>query len=59
MCARALCIAGLSLFLNAGGIVRAGDQAQAAAAASIQPKVDTGDTAWVLISAALVMLMTP
>ena len=24
-----------------------------------QPKVDTGDTSWILISSALVMLMTP
>ncbi len=30
-----------------------------AAVAPTPPKVDTGDTAWVLISAALVMLMTP
>ena len=28
-------------------------------AAEGAPAVDTGDTAWVLISAALVMLMTP
>ena len=32
---------------------------QTAIAAPASPKVDTGDTAWVLISAALVMLMTP
>jgi Amt family ammonium transporter len=31
----------------------------AAPAAGIAPKVDTGDTSWVLISSALVMLMTP
>jgi Amt family ammonium transporter len=31
----------------------------AAPAAAAAPKVDTGDTAWVLASAALVMLMTP
>ncbi len=31
----------------------------AAAVAAPAPKVDTGDTSWVLISAALVMLMTP
>ena len=30
-----------------------------ASAVSESPKIDTGDTAWVLISAALVMLMTP
>jgi ammonium transporter, Amt family len=33
--------------------------APAAALAADAPKIDTGDTAWVLISAALVMLMTP
>ena len=59
MCMRSLSVAGLVLLLIAGGIASAGDQAQAAVAASAQPKVDTGDTAWVLISAALVMLMTP
>jgi Amt family ammonium transporter len=31
----------------------------AAAAAAAAPKVDTGDTAWILVSAALVLLMTP
>ena len=31
----------------------------APAVAAPAPKVDTGDTAWVLISTALVMLMTP
>ena len=30
-----------------------------ATAVSTLPKVDTGDTAWVLMSAALVMLLTP
>jgi ammonium transporter, Amt family len=30
-----------------------------AAAVAAAPKIDTGDTSWVLISAALVMLMTP
>ncbi len=34
-------------------------EAQPAPAVAAPPKVDTGDTAWVLISAALVMLMTP
>lgn len=34
----------------------AGDAAEAPAAS---PKIDTGDTAWVLVAAALVMLMTP
>jgi ammonium transporter, Amt family len=43
------------------GIVYAEDQAvqQAAAAAVTASKIDTGDTAWMLISTALVMLMTP
>ena len=31
----------------------------AAAVTAPAPKIDTGDTSWVLISAALVMLMTP
>jgi Amt family ammonium transporter len=39
-------------FLNVG-------IAFAETSASSSPKVDTGDTAWVLISSALVMLMTP
>ncbi len=33
--------------------------AAAAEAASPAPRIDTGDTAWILISTALVMLMTP
>src|SRR5204863_6214394 len=33
--------------------------APAAAAASAAPKVDTGDTAWLLTSSALVLFMTP
>ncbi len=41
----------VGLVLGAAGI--------AAAAAAPPPKVDSGDTAWVLISSALVMLMTP
>jgi len=43
------------------GIVYAEDQPvhQAAAAAVTASKIDTGDTAWMLISTALVMLMTP
>ena len=38
----------------------AGAQAPAvpAAAAPAPPKIDTGDTAWVLVSTALVLLMT-
>jgi Amt family ammonium transporter len=56
---RALVVTGLVILLGAAGSVHAGDQGQAAVPASVQPKVDTGDTAWVLVSAALVMLMTP
>ncbi len=37
----------------------AANAALAAESASAPPKVDTGDTAWLLISSALVMLMTP
>ncbi len=37
--------------LSIAGVAFAGEQAP--------PKVDTGDTAWILISSALVMLMTP
>jgi ammonium transporter, Amt family len=33
--------------------------ASAAPAATAAPKIDTGDTAWLLLSAALVLLMTP
>jgi Amt family ammonium transporter len=49
-------IAGLTLILLAASGARAGEPA---AAASTPPTVDTGDTSWVLISSALVMLMTP
>ena len=35
------------------------EQAKSAAPAPAPPKVDTGDTAWMLTSAALVLLMTP
>jgi Amt family ammonium transporter len=53
---RAALLAGVGLSLVAGGaVVRAGEPAAAPAAAAI----DSGDTAWVLVSAALVMLMTP
>jgi len=45
---------GLSLAYSAG-IVLAQDQAKIGATT----KIDTGDTAWMLISAALVLLMTP
>src|SRR5512136_1068479 len=40
------------------GLVMA-NAALAAESAPALPKVDTGDTAWLLISSALVMLMTP
>jgi Amt family ammonium transporter len=60
VCIRSLGIVGLVLLVSAGGIARAGDQAQSpAVVAAAQAKVNTGDTAWVLVSAALVMLMTP
>jgi Amt family ammonium transporter len=49
---------GLISLLGTGGIAHAGEQAAAVAAAPVA-KVDSGDTAWVLVSAALVMLMTP
>ncbi|MBI5047769.1 MAG: ammonium transporter [Deltaproteobacteria bacterium] len=39
--------------------VKAATEAATAPAAPVPPKIDTGDTAWVLISTALVMLMTP
>jgi ammonium transporter, Amt family len=38
---------------------QAAPAAQVPQAAEAAPKVDTGDTAWILISTALVMLMTP
>jgi len=48
---------GLLILVAPGGSVRAAEQSgQAAGAPSA---INTGDTAWVLISAALVMLMTP
>jgi len=56
-----LVLAAIGLLILAGAVncVYAGEQAQATVAAAVQPKVDSGDTAWVLVSAALVMLMTP
>ena len=56
---RVLIAIGLVILVCGVSNVHAEEQAQAAAAASGQPAVDTGDTAWVLVSAALVMLMTP
>jgi Amt family ammonium transporter len=52
----------LCLALLAGGAAlyaqAAGAQAPEAAAAPAPPKIDTGDTAWVLVSTAMVLLMT-
>ena len=47
----------LVLFLAAGTILPA--MAAESASAAPPPAVNTGDTAWLLVSAALVMLMTP
>ena len=52
-------LGGLVILLGAGGIAHAGEIGVAPVAAPAPAKVDSGDTAWVLISAALVMLMTP
>jgi Amt family ammonium transporter len=49
--------AGLPVFLAAGGAARAGEPGGQIAA--VPPAINSGDTAWVLVSAALVMLMTP
>jgi Amt family ammonium transporter len=61
----------LGVFMTMAGLVCAEEQsttptpqsvsspAAQATQAEVQPKVDTGDTAWVLISTALVLLMTP
>lgn len=47
-------------FVGITGMVHAGDlPAKTEMVASAASKIDTGDTAWILISAALVMLMTP
>jgi ammonium transporter, Amt family len=54
-------LAGSIILMSAAPGALAGQSNTPAAAAVLAPKpaVDTGDTAWVLISAALVMLMTP
>jgi len=52
-----LAIAGLLSLLAPGGSARAADGGGEAATA--QSAISAGDTAWVLMSAALVMLMTP
>ena len=51
----------VTVFAEEPKTVRAAPAAetQAATPAQTPPKVDTGDTAWVLISSALVLLMTP
>ena len=47
-------------FVGITGMAHAGDlPAKTEMVASAASKIDTGDTAWILISAALVMLMTP
>ncbi len=48
---------GLWILVAPGGSVRAAEQSGQAAGA--QSAINSGDTAWVLMSAALVMLMTP
>ncbi len=45
--------------LTAVAAEQAPPAAEAAPAAPAPPKIDTGDTAWMLVSTALVMLMTP
>jgi Amt family ammonium transporter len=52
----------MKTFLKIAGLLAAGlaaGQALAQDAAATAPTIDTGDTAWVMISAALVLLMTP
>jgi len=54
---RIAAVIGLTILMGTVGAARAG--AEGGAAAPVQAAVDSGDTAWVLVSAALVMLMTP
>ncbi|MCX5644960.1 MAG: ammonium transporter [Phycisphaerae bacterium] len=54
---RVLASAGLLILLAVGGTALAGESGGQVAAAPLA--VNSGDTAWVLMSAALVMLMTP
>jgi len=54
-----LLVGGLVIVLGVTGSTLAAEGVPSTAVASAQAKVDTGDTAWVLVSAALVMLMTP
>jgi len=56
-CVGILAIAGLLALLAPGGIARAAEQGAQGAAAPAT--ISAGDTAWVLMSAALVMLLTP
>jgi Amt family ammonium transporter len=53
----ALAVGGLLILLALGGSALAAEPDGKVAA--VQPVISAGDTAWVLISAALVMLMTP
>jgi len=53
-----LVAAGFAILAIVSGTARAGEPT-AAVVASVQAGVDSGDTAWMLVSAALVMLMTP
>ncbi len=50
-------VIGVTILVGAVGAARAGEEG--GAVAPVQAAVDSGDTAWVLVSAALVMLMTP
>jgi len=50
--------AGLVICGSALAQAPAGDAAAAGAAAAVTPKLDTGDTAWMLTSTALVLMMT-
>ncbi|MCS6777571.1 MAG: ammonium transporter [Chloroherpetonaceae bacterium] len=56
--ARALTLL-LILMGTCAGMGAFGQDAGATAEAAAAPKIDTGDTAWLLVSTALVMLMTP
>lgn len=49
-------IAGLSTFMTSASLY--GMALAEEAAATAEPKLDTGDTAWIIVSTALVMLMT-
>ena len=49
----------VSLFLLFSTVLLIAPAALLAQSAAPAPKIDTGDTAWVLVSTALVMLMTP